>query len=311
MAEMEIKLLNKEVALSPTRAVEAAERDYHSRIDSIADHVVSHGSLRMILIAGPSGSGKTTTANLIADSIRGRGEPTLVVSLDDFYKDSTDPTYPINDMGGRDLECPDALHIDRINDTLRTISLGKEFSLPKYDFKQGRCVSYTHHRPMPDGCVIIEGLHTLNPRISGGIEPDRALKLFISVSTNINDGGVRLISGRKIRFVRRMVRDSIYRGSSCADTLKMWHDVLAAEDKYLYPYKGLADMHFDTFHTFELGVMRYYADGLITPEIFAADPYAATVSRALSRITPVPEDTVPQNSLIREFIPGGIYEDLY
>ena len=91
----------------------------------------------------------------------------------------------------------------------------------------------------------------------------------------------------------------------------MWREVLASEDKYLYPYKSLADIHLDTFHTFELGVMRGYAEGLITPTLFASDSYVATVARALSRITPVPEDMVPENSLIREFIPGGIYENLY
>lgn len=311
MAEMEIKLLNKEVALSPARAVGEAEREYHARIESVANHVVEHGSIRTLLIAGPSGSGKTTTANLIADAIRRRGEDALVVSLDDFYRDSTDPDYPRLENGQRDIECPDSLHLDQVVECIDDVCHGRSFILPKYDFREGRRTSQTKHAPIPHGLVIIEGLHTLNPRISGDLDPDYALKMFISVSTNINDSGVRIISGRKIRFVRRLVRDSIYRGTSCERTLDLWRGVLAAEDKYLYPYKGLADIHLDTFHTFELGVMRGYAEELITPEIFASDSYAATVARALSRITPVPEDLVPQSSLIREFIPGGIYESLY
>ena len=112
--------------------------------------------------------------------------------------------------------------------------------------------------------MIIEGLHALNPKIAEGLSEDCVLKLFVSVSTNINEGEERILSGRKVRFVRRLVRDSIYRAASAERTLEMWHHVLLAEDIYLYPYKELADVAFDTFHVFELGVMRQYALSLLS-----------------------------------------------
>ena len=41
------------------------------------------------------------------------------------------------------------------------------------------------------------------------------------------------------------------------------------------------------------------------------DPYLAVIRRALSLIEPLPAELVPRESLIREFIAGGVYEDRY
>ena len=311
MAEITVKELNAG-ALSDTAAFIKREEDkYHGKIAELADYIVHESALRIVMLAGPSGSGKTTTANLLADGIRARGEECIVVSLDDFYRDATDPDYPRSADGERDYECPEALHLDLIESTLLSVSEGRSFSLPKYDFKPAARVSLTEHAPMPGGCVIVEGLHALNPRICGNIPRERVLKLFVSVSTNINEGGARILSGRKLRFVRRMVRDSIYRGADARRTLSMWMNVLEAEDIYLYPYKSTADVAFDTFHRFEPGVMRRYAEELIDGELERQSEYAHTVISALRRAEPIAESLVPENSLIREFIPGGIYEKLY
>ena len=191
------------------------------------------------------------------------------------------------------------------------MAAGREFFLPKYDFKTGSRVEISRHAPMPDGCLIIEGLHALNPAIYSCLNPEHVLKVFVSVSTNLNRGEERLLSGRKLRFVRRMVRDSLYRGTDARRTLAMWEDVLAAEDVYLYPYKPTADIAFDTFHAFEPGVMRGFALPRLTEDIAEESSYAKTVRDALLLLEGVDERLVPEDSLIREFIPGGIYESLY
>ena len=311
MAEITVEELNAPVIADPVALVSSAEQRYHRRIGDIAEYIKENENIRIVLLAGPSGSGKTTTANLLADGIRRLGKEAMVVSLDDFYRDSTDPDYPRSSNGERDFECPGALHLDLVGNTLLDISMGREFSLPKYDFKIGARVSMTPHAPMADGCVIVEGLHALNPLIAEALPHDRVLKLFVSVSTNINENGHRILSGRKLRFVRRMVRDSIYRGADAERTLRMWEQVLSAEDEYLYPYKGTADLAFDTFHAFEPGLMRPFAEELIDSALEAENEYARTVITALRRATPIDQKIIPQNSLIREFIPGGIYENLY
>ena len=104
MSEIDIKRLNEMYNKDPITAVEQAEGIYHDRIANIADYIVGHGGIRVLLLAGPSGSGKTTTANLIRDAVSARGERTITVSLDDFYREATDPDYPQRADGERDFE---------------------------------------------------------------------------------------------------------------------------------------------------------------------------------------------------------------
>jgi uridine kinase len=108
-----------------------------------------------------------------------------------------------------------------------------------------------------------------------------------------------------------MVRDSIYRNADAEKTLSMWQNVLSSEDIYLYPYKASADMAFDTFHLFELSVMKPFVLDLISEELAERNIYAGAVRAAMKRIVGASDATVPDDSLIREFLPGGKYEHLY
>ncbi len=307
MPELELNTLLKTMS-DPKKAVADAEAAYHNRVAEVADRIVGDG-VRVVMLAGPSSSGKTTSANLIADAIRARGEAALVVSLDNFYRNADDPTYPRLEGGERDLEHPEALDISLIHKTLADIIAGRDFVIPKYDFSTGMRSGETGYEAKARQCVIIEGIHALNPILSD-LPSDEMLKLFISVSTNIESGGDRLISGKKIRFIRRVVRDNLYRGMSAMRTLSVWESVLDGERKYLYPYRDRADIYFDTFHSFELSVMKPFADALITPEVVERSPYAEVVHGILRCIPAMDIDLIPEDSLIREFIPGGIYESI-
>ena len=309
MAEITIARLN-EAILRGAETVARDEAQYEARIAAVADRIAAE-EVKVLLLAGPSGAGKTTTANLIADAARARGLDALVVSLDNFYRDHRDPAYPLLPNGERDYESCDALDLPRIRECLSRILRGEDFLIPKYDFKLGRAVSETAYAAMLHGCVIVEGLHALNPAIAAHLSEGGVLRLFVSVSTNIVDeSGARLLSGRRIRFLRRLVRDSIFRGADVALTLSLWGSVMEGENKYLYPYKESADVFFDTFHTFEPGVLKTMAAERIAASGIE-DPYLAVIRRALSLIEPLSAELVPGTSLIREFIAGGVYEDRY
>ena len=311
MAEMNLEDINRMAKESPLELVRISEQRYRSLVSDLATRVKKNEQIKVILLAGPSGSGKTTTANLLSDALIGAGEESMVVSLDDFYRDSGDPDYPRLDNGERDFETVDALDLPFLTKTLSDIAASRPFLLPKYDFKVAKRTVVRKIPAMPHGCVIIEGLHALNPKVFSGLPKERLLKIFISVSTNVNEGGVRIISGRKVRFLRRMIRDSLYRGADAERTLGLWKNVLIGEDKYLYPHRHNADVSFDTFHPFELSVMRSFAEKLISAPLASKDGYAGAVLDAVERVFPLDEKIVPDTSLIREFIPGGKYEALY
>ena len=310
MAEIRLEKINSAVRENLEDLVLREEAQYHARVEEV-DERIERDDIRVLLLAGPSGSGKTTTANLIADAIKARGEECMVVSLDDFYRNADDPDYPRLSSGERDYECPEALRLDEVRAAISNISRGEQFEIPKYNFKFGARSYVKKYDAKAHSCVVIEGLHALNSKICAGLDMKGVLRLFVSVSTNVNLEGERLISGRKARFVRRMVRDSIYRNADAERTLEMWQNVLSAEDVYLYPYKASADMTFDTFHLFELSVMKPYVEKLISPELAERNSYARAVLFAMKRIAAASDEAVPADSLIREFLPGGKYEHLY
>ena len=310
MAEIMLEKINNAVRENFDELVLREEARYHARVEEVAERI-ERENVRVLLLAGPSGSGKTTTANLISDAVKARGEECMVVSLDDFYRNADDPEYPRLSDGELDFECPEALRLDEVREAIAHISRGEQFEIPRYNFKVGARSYVKKYDVRAHSCVIIEGLHALNSKICEGLDMNGVLRLFVSVSTNINLEGERLISGRKARFVRRMVRDSIYRNADAERTLELWQNVISAEDIYLYPYKALADMAFDTFHLFELSVMKPYVEKLISPELAERNAYAATVLAAVKRIAPASDTCIPADSLIREFLPGGKYEHLY
>ena len=311
MAEIMLEKINSAVKDDLGELIAREEAKYKAKITEVAERIDRDG-VRVLLLAGPSGSGKTTTANLICDAIKSRGEECMVVSLDDFYRNSDDPDYPRLSDGNLDFECPEALCLDEIRATIENIAHGRPFEIPKYNFKVGARTYVKKYDVHAHACVIIEGLHALNTAICDGIDTNNGvLKLFVSVSTNVNCEGERLMSGRKARFVRRLVRDSIYRNATAERTLRLWQNVLSAEDIYLYPYKKTADMAFDTFHLYELSVMKPYVKKLISDELAEKSGYAHAILAAMRRIETAPDDQIPADSLIREFLPGGKYEHLY
>lgn len=282
------------------------EEGYRRAVDGVADEVLSSRARRIIMLAGPSSSGKTTTARLLSEHFEALGHSASVISLDDFYRDMSDPDYPKNADGKPDPESPDALHLAEVRNCLAAVAAGERTVIPRYDFKTAARLPEGVPLKLPEGGVlIVEGLHALNPRLTEGLPNERLFRLFISLSTNlVTDEGERLLSGRKMRFLRRMCRDALYRGASAAKTYAMWRGVLAGEDAYLYPYRDTADTCLNTFHRYEVGLFAESAIALLTAPDAPRNDYTAAVLSAVSRFTPLPYTVVPRTSLLREFLPG-------
>ncbi len=311
MAEIDIRTINKSAAEDLSHFIENSERRYTASLEFLINRL-EKSNAKIILLAGPSSSGKTTTANIIKDTLAERGHQTVVISMDNFYRNTAEPTYPRDSHGELDFESVDALYIDRLHDCIGDLLSDGEAIIPKFSFKKGGPDGEERVILKSDGFVIIEGIHALNPVITAGLDRSKIFKLFISVSTNINNEGKRILSGRKIRFIRRMTRDSLYRSTDAFSTLVRWESVIYGEDKYLYPYKDTADYCFDTFHEYELGVMKPFAKmALDASKEKLNGEFIDIIRNALEEFSEISIDNVPNTSLIREFVPGGKYEDLY
>ena len=291
--------------------IEASEKAYREQINAIVRALDERPSVKVILLAGPSSSGKTTTANILKDAILASGRDSDVISLDNFYRDHEDPDYPLLPDGSLDMECVDALVTDDIRKCIGDIIAGGSVSVPRYDFTTGKRKAESEEIFVEDNAaVIFEGLHALNPAVSDGFEPGSILKIYVSVATDVYDGDKLLLHGSDIRLARRISRDSIYRGYPAERTLGVWKSVTDGEKLYLDPFKNSADIRFDTFHPFEMGVLKKY----FTAAVSGCEKTSCGLSalaEVFSRVDGIPAEAVPEDSLIMEFVPGGIYEALY
>ena len=91
----------------------------------------------------------------------------------------------------------------------------------------------------------------------------------------------------------------------------MWHSVSAGESKHVFPYQNNADIMFNSALDYELGVLSQYAIPLLKA-IKTSDGDAYTISERLldflDNFYIIPSSSVPSDSLLREFIGGGVYE---
>ena len=112
------------------------------------------------------------------------------------------------------------------------------------------------------------------------------------------------------RLVRRTVRDYNFRGSDPAETMSMWANVRRGEKNNISPFKNKADMQFDTSMPYELPVFNHTATELFktVPEGIERFDELRSVLPALQLFGDIDEKYVPDDSMIREFIGGGIYE---
>ena len=266
-------------------------------------------SIRLICIAGPSSSGKTTFANRLRIELLSRGIKPIRISMDDYYLDREHT--PIDEDGKPDFESADALDIELFNQNLCDLIAGLEVDLPKYDFKAGRrVVGRTLSVPL-DQPIIIEGIHALNERLTSSIPAHQKFKIFIAPQSQINIDNHNPMSLTDLRLLRRIVRDHQFRNSSALDTIAMWPSVRKGEFKWIYPSQEGANYVFNSFSAYELSVMKKYAMPLLEKVDYDNEhfPVVERLIRMLKFFDDLPDQWVPCNSIIREFIGGSCYQD--
>lgn len=297
---VETGLLNL-AAASPEALVAYCEEAYAARIAKTADEIEASGA-HVVMLTGPSASGKTTTAHKIADRIAAQGRRSVVVSLDNFYKNVED--YPRLPDGSPDYESADALDIAEINRCLLSLVETGRAEIPDFDFGREQRRQGVIPIEVGDGVVVIEGIHALNPRLTALLPEGSAFKIYTSMREEYSYEGKRVLATRDIRLARRMVRDHKFRGHSLEKTFAMWPAVCEGEEKNIKIFKPEADLLLDTSFSYEVCCLAPYVAGLrgaIAPD----SPHAARLEElcalfALCR--PIEEHYMPRDSMLREFI---------
>ena len=288
--------------------IQLSEALHEKKIAEIAD-MIKKQHKRIILIAGPSSSGKTTFARRLCIQLKVNGLNPLYMGTDDYFVERENS--PLDEHGEKDYENLRALDIHLFNDNMNDLLAGKEVDLPTFDFMTGHKVfgeRITSIKPVQP--IVIEGIHALNEKLTEYIPKEEKFKIYISPLTQLNIDAHNRIPTTDERMLRRMVRDNLYRGHNAQSTINSWPKVRAGEDVNIFPYNSEADVLFNSYHVYEIAVLKKYAEPLlrqITPE----EPEYAEAIRMLKFLrffkTIDDDHVIVNNSIIREFIGGSIF----
>ena len=278
------------------------------RIAEIANEIVARGGIKFVMIAGPSSSGKTSFSHRLSIQLQTHGLKPHPIAVDDYFVEREKTPRDAN--GDYNFECLEAIDLEQFNQDMCRLLEGEEVELPKFNFKTGHREYNGNVKKLgPDDILVIEGIHGLNDKMSYALPSESKFKIYISALTSLNVDGHNRIPTTDGRLLRRMVRDARTRGASATRTLQMWPSVRRGEEENIFPYQESADVMFNSALIYELALLKPYAEPLLysvkpnEPEYYEAQRLLKFLGYFLS----IPGDSIPNNSLVREFSGGSCF----
>lgn len=303
--------MNEAVAAGRTAELilvsEALHEMYISRIAAqIAGKV---NQVRVILIAGPSSSGKTTFSKRLAIQLLARGISPFPVEMDNYFveRDKT----PCDEEGKLDFEAFGALDREQLDHDLGHLIRGEEVRLPKFDFVTGKREDGESVRLQAGQIIILEGIHGLNPSLISNTPSGQLFRIYVSALTQLNLDRHNRISTTDTRLIRRIVRDARERGYTARDTLQRWESVRRGEKTNIFPYQENADVMFNSALVYEMAALKSSAEPLLRQVPYGSAEHieAKRLLALLDWFLPIPDDMIPDNSILREFIGTSILKN--
>ncbi len=309
-----LEKINEAVRSDPKGFVEECDAAYAKKIDSAAKKIADNlKRSRIVLLSGPSGSGKTTTAKKIEARLEKMGIRSHAIAMDDYFQTVDPETSPRDRNGQIDFESPFCLDTELLNRHFVLLDRGERIEIPKFEFaRQMRSAIRSHPLQLgKDEIAIFEGIHALND-IYAGKNPD-AMKLYISARSNVLDGEGRVaFKGTWMRLARRTVRDAKFRAMDAERTVRLWASVRRGEKLYISPFKDNANIQFDSSLPYEVCAVKPFAQPLFHQlHMDAAMERFEEIGHlveAYPKFEALEERYIAPDSLIREFIGGGIYD---
>ncbi|MEZ5106045.1 MAG: nucleoside kinase [Draconibacterium sp.] len=289
--------------------IKISEALHEKKIAEIANVIHARsGFVKVVLVAGPSASGKTTFSKRLGVQLAVNGLRPYQISLDDYFVNRE--KTPRDEFGEYDFEALHAIDIEFFNQQLIDLMDGKEVVLPRFDFHHGkRIMNGKKLKLLPGDILVVEGIHGMNPDLLTHVEAKNTFKIFISALTQISIDEQTHISTADNRLLRRMIRDSKYRGYAAIETIKRWPSVRRGEEKNIFPYQENANVMFNSATLYELAVLRKYAIPILeqVPENKEEYMEAKRLLKFLSYIKPIDDIEIPPTSLLREFLGGSSF----
>ena len=306
MAEYTLKYINHRAERDAEGFVRDCEEGYHRQLHLVADQIAANCKRKpIVLINGPSSSGKTTTNDRLGRILELAGIHAHMISMDDYYRTTGTYEMPRDDENDvDDLESPECMDLDLLRGHLTRLVAGEEIMVPRFDFETR--TSHPNDRAVQlhkDEIVMIEGIHAFNPVIMGELEK-HATSVYLSVaSVLLTDHNVR-VEPYMLRFMRRAVRDSLFRSTTIEYTLRQWNSVRRGERLYISPYRGQADLTVDTYLPYETNILMQHLNAALRGKEAALEQAdLAPLGSILDAVSPIDyKPYMPEDSVLHEFV---------
>jgi len=303
----DVGALNQALAEGRDREIVLVAEALHSQeIAEIAAEIArQRGQIRVVLIAGPSSSGKTTFSRRLTVQLLANGLRPFPIGLDDYFLDRD--KSPRGPDGNYDFEALEAIDLERLNHDFAHLLAGEEVTLPRYNFQTGRQETGPTVRLTAGHVILVEGIHSLNPRLVTQVPPEMVYRIYASPLTQLKLDRLNRVATTDTRLVRRIVRDARDRGYTAQETINHWPSVRRGEARHIFPYQEHADVIFNSALVYELAVLRPLAEPLLRQVPAGTREYieAQRLLNFLSWFEPWDVSLVPEVSILREFAGGS------
>ncbi len=305
--------LNKRIEQGDaSELIQIAEALHEKRLARIADTIAEANrerGLRLVLISGPSSSGKTTTSKRLGVQLRVLGLHPVLVSTDDYFVNREDT--PRDENGDYDFEALEAIDLARLNEDLGRLMAGESVEIPRFDFISGTRKWHDNPLQLDDRSILImEGIHSLNPRLTPSIPDMAKFRIYASCFTSVAMDNTSRIHTTDNRLLRRMIRDNATRGTSAADTIARWPSVRRGEERNIFPYQEKADVMFNSSLFYEIAVLKPFAEPLLRAIPNTRHEYATAqgLLKFLDNFHSISTEEIPPTSVLREFVGGSAFK---
>lgn len=304
IADIDLKISENAVEFA-----QQCEKEYSDSILKTANGIHSHAQDKpVILLSGPSGSGKTTSALRIEQLLDSWGNETHTISMDEYFYHSEENQI-LDENGNVDYESPYRVDIKLLTEHLEKIANCEPVNIPRFDFATQKRIPSDRilHRKKGE-LVILEGIHALNPLVTGKAH-EFSSGVYVSVRTRIKTRQGEIIHPSRIRLMRRLIRDKLYRGRDFIGSLEMYDSVERGENLYIMPHKGNAQYSINSFIGYEPCIYKKYIleDFKALSGVYKRYEEFADMERLLEECVSADEDIIPDTSLLREFVGGSAF----
>ena len=302
--------LNEHIADGTVNEViRVAEARQVKDLSRIADTVCGVSDARLVLLTGASAAGKTTTAKRLCTQLMVNDRPAMNLSTDDYFVG--DERNPRDEEGKLDYEHVECVDIPQLAADVNALLRGETIPRRRFDFVKHEPAFSGDSVTLPEnGLIVLEGIHALNPRLTEGIDDALKFRIFIEPKPTLDVFGGFVPTSRDARLLRRLVRDNQFRKRSPVETLAMWPSVIRGEERWIEPFRGNADVTFNSYLVYELAVLKPYVGGLLARAVreLGESRQLAMLSGLLETVEPLSPEVIPGDSILRETIGGSQLE---